>query len=200
MFTRSIIGATLFAAAAVSSASVFLEFDDAGLYNHIDPVGSYMSFDFDSNAYIVDRDNYGTDFGNTYPFPSYDKGFFNGFGVTSVTMTRVGDFDFVGGFFAGWGFNNAANSQTSSSITIEGWDDGSLVGSVTKSIDADGFRYVGANFASVDKLVFKNDGSDGRWWVGDSLRFNNLETVPEPASMMALGLGLAAVARRRRSK
>jgi hypothetical protein len=194
---RILIGAISFAAlSTVASASIFLEYDNEG-YSNLDAVGTSQGF-LHTDAYIVSQAYY-DGYGNTYPFPSQDKAIYNGYGAPVVSISSADDFDFVGGFFASWGSNDDYDYFSSASITIEGWDDGNLVGTVTKGLYADGFRYVAGGFSSIDTLLIKNDTGDyGRWWVGDSLQIE--QTVPEPASMAVLGLGLAAVARRRRNK
>ena len=111
-----------------------------------------------------------------------------------------GDFDFIGVYASGWAEFDDFAPFTSSTLTIEGWDDGVMVGDVTVNLSTDQFDWVAAGFNSVDTLVFKNDGQDGHWWLIDDFTFN-METfaVPEPASAMVwvAGFGLLCVRRRR---
>lgn len=187
---------TLFAVAAVPAFALLpVEFDT--LADGSTTVAGTDTFTFGPGV-VVENESDFQSYSNTAAFPSYSKAIYNGFGVQAVSMSRVGDFDFLGGYFIGWGQNDNAVSTTSSTITIEGWDNGILVGSVTKSLLTDSFRYVATNFTSVDTVVFKNDGVDSHWWLGDSFRTDKLEAVPEPVSMVGLGLGAVALLRRRR--
>lgn len=52
-----------------------------------------------------------------------------------------------------------------------------------------------ANFADADAISFEFDNSPSGDWA-----ISSIEAVPEPASMVALGLGAAALIRRRRNK
>lgn len=53
--------------------------------------------------------------------------------------------------------------------------------------------FAGANFGDIDQIVIEFENS-----AGGDYALENFEAVPEPATMAAIGLGLAALIRRRR--
>jgi hypothetical protein len=150
-------------------------------------VGSYGGFNWDANIFVCDNSRYQSDYGNTYSTTSPENFVSNGFGVISTKTTSGADFDFNGAYFSTWAFSNRFDPQQSStSVTLQGWDDGGIVGSVTAALSSTQFNWVAANFASIDELRMINDGAAGRWWIMDNFTFN--QTVPEPASVAVWSL------------
>jgi len=192
MQTKQILVFAIAAVSAAASATV-LTFEDNS-FGGYQSVGAYGGLTFDTGHSTLAFSDWASDYSNTTVFPSGSMSFFNGSGVPSTSITSGTDFDFNGGSFIGWGEADAAQSYTTLSLTIEGWDDGNLVGSVTRALTANSFSTFTTNFLSVDEVRFLNASST--WWVGDDLEVN---AVPEPATMVVIGLGLAAVSRRRRS-
>lgn len=81
--------------------------------------------------------------------------------------------------------NNGAQSGTFSTTVA-----GGINSTTTISVNASAF---GGNLADVDAIVFEFDTAPG----GD-FAISNLRAVPEPATLAVLGLGAAALIRRRR--
>ncbi len=62
-----------------------------------------------------------------------------------------------------------------------------------QEVNIDFSEFVGANFADIDAIAFDLDSTAS----GDTV-IDSFEAVPEPASMIALGLGVAALISRKR--
>jgi hypothetical protein len=192
-----ILAFVLFSCCASANAGVLL-FDDLSIGPTL---GSYGGFNWDANLYVYDNASYQSGYGNTYTTTSPENFIYNAFGVVSTTSTAGTDFDFNGAYFSTWAANDSFAWHSSNSVTLEGWDDGVLIGSITTALSSTQFNWVAANFASIDELRMINDGSYGRWWIMDNFTFN--ASVPEPAAVAAwtvlgmVGFGLVRRATRR---
>lgn len=189
-----ILAAVLLACLMPVSAAV-LTFDDVTGGGTQLPAG-YGGFTWDSNFYVWDWASYNSQYGNTYAFPSMDNAVYNAFGV--LTMSVSGSpFTFDGAYFTGWAEDNGYASFTATSITIDGYLGGNLVGTVSTGLPADSFVWLGADMM-VDTLVFTSSASSN-WWLMDNFTYN-ASTVPEPGTLLlcAAGLVLAGTLKLRR--
>ena len=185
------------AAASVAIATpVTLDFEGQG-YGDVSAVGAYGGLTFGANALTYTEASYQSGYSNTTTFNG-DIAMFNGSGVVTVAATAGGDFDAISAISAWWGASDSQQSFSSTSITIEGWDDGSMVGTSTISLGQN-FQTINLGFSSIDELRFINDGTDGRWYFVDDLVIDfDPQVIPLPTASALAGLGLLGLGVRRR--
>jgi hypothetical protein len=141
------------------------------------------------------------EYGNTYDSPSGTGAANNAGGGLVKTISADTDFDFIGAYFTGWALNDSYGPFTATSITVEGYNNGTLVNSATMLLSANGYDWFAANLLGVDQLRFISSG-DGQDFLMDDFTFNETVAapVPEPTSLLLVGSGLAVAARRFRKR
>ncbi|MFG0244068.1 MAG: hypothetical protein ACF8R9_14880 [Phycisphaerales bacterium JB054] len=135
---------------------------------------------------------------NSGAFPSGPNAAYNSYGRTTVSAASGIDFDLVGMQVATYAVNDSFDDHSSTSITIEGWDDGVLVGSYTADLTVE-FAYLATPLSSIDEIRFINDGIYGHWWFVDDITLEfEPQTIPLPTASALAGLGLLGLGVRRR--
>ncbi|MBS1718600.1 MAG: PEP-CTERM sorting domain-containing protein [Armatimonadetes bacterium] len=202
------IFATMAAIAAVAAGNAaVLNFDDINTNGSAVATGpSYDGFNIAGDLFAMDKDYYNTFYSNQIQFPSAPNVAYNGYGEHEIDFTVTqpnglgnnggGLFGFSGLDAAFWAASNSQQYYSSTTITVEGWLNGNLVGSSSMELGAN-FAHLNGFAGQIDTLKILNDGGV-TWWLIDNV--NTDVAVPEPTSMAALGLGIAALLRRRAKK
>jgi len=180
---------------------VTLDFEGQG-YGDNSAVGSYGGLTFGEKALTLIESVYHNTYHNNTEFPSGEIVMYNNDDFQSdtvrATSTSGGDFDAISAMVSWWGSGNQQAGYSSTSITIEGWDDGVLVGTSTTTLNQD-FQLMVLGFSSIDELRFINDGSLSHKWLLDDLvlDFDPSTVVPLPTASALAGLGLLGAGLRR---
>jgi pimeloyl-ACP methyl ester carboxylesterase len=188
-----------FSLAGVAGATV-LNFDDVPTgTSWVDLPAFYGGFNWGDDFEVTSLAFYKADYANSSKtFPSSPNAMYNSAWEGSVTnpgpfiVTSAAKFDFIGASFSSWAYKNAFwTVYGAPKVTIQGYSDGSLVGTYIAVLTAD-FQWFDVNLLGVDKLIFVQDS--GKYWLMDDFTYAGGAPVPEPATMLLLGSGLIGLA------
>jgi hypothetical protein len=136
---------------------------------------------------VANGSDYKSVYANSYTSSSGNFAY-NGDGVRGVS-TAGSLFNFLGADFSTWAQNNAFQSFSSETVTVEGYRDATLVNSDSWNLASNAFvLHTFTGFDNIDTLVIKSDG-DGRWFAMDNFEYTAV-AVPEPSTMLLLSSGL----------
>jgi hypothetical protein len=136
---------------------------------------------------VANAADYKSIYGNSYTSSSGNFGY-NADGVLAVTITGS-PFNLLGADFSTWAQNNAFQSFSSNTVSVEGYRDATLINSDSWNLVSNAFvLHSFTGFDNIDKLVIKS-GGNGRWFAMDNFEYTSA-AVPEPATILLLGSGL----------
>lgn len=183
--------ATLLLAAPITAYATVITFDDldtgGGFASLAANHGEYGGFTWSGNFLLGDDSYLGYD-----NAAHSGHNFVNNRNVKTLNVSRASAFDFAGAWFVAP--NLVGGATLASSIRIDAFGaEGQLLGSTGEvAIDSD-YRFVQADFKDVYRVAIVRDAG---WYAMDD--FTLATPVPEPAGLLTVGLGLAALLLRRR--
>ncbi|GAA5215577.1 hypothetical protein ACFSJ3_11230 [Corallincola platygyrae] len=198
----AVLLASLLGLSAPASANIVLDFEGLADWGAGWLPEDYASFDWGVQHFSVLSNNhpdYGfqSTLGNSYGSTSGEFAAYNAFGVTrNINFNQ--QIDFEGAYFTSWVQDDTFNPGSSRSVTLNGYADGGLVGSVYMDLSSTQYDWLQAGFAGIDRLEIVNS-ADNTWWLMDDFTFNYAAAdVNAPATwLLALSVLGFVVARRK---
>jgi hypothetical protein len=167
---------------------------------------NYGGAEWDLRWAVLDQAGYQATWGSTLAFPSGEQVLFNGFGTQALHIDAE-SLTVNGAWFAPWtAYDQWYDPYSAHSVTMEGWQDGLLVGSATLDLDPSAFRYLATDFGPVEQLrLIANAPST--WYLMDNFDATITPrqiidtgggntggpsgTVPEPSSLVLLAVAVS---------
>lgn len=181
-----VIGLFMFGMVTTVSAAI-LDFETGS--GNPELIVNYGDFTW-GNMYSYDYSLYNSRYGNTLTSVSGYRYAFNGYGL-SASLSNASDFNFNGAYLTSWLENNTVSSLSAQSVTITGYNNGTLVGTYVADLSSSigTMKYFNVGMNGVDNLVFTPDRYEVNFLM-DNFTYN---AVPIPPSMLLLGTGLVGL-------
>ncbi|MBC2696404.1 MAG: hypothetical protein HF982_14240 [Desulfobacteraceae bacterium] len=142
----------------------------------------YCGFNWGTNEFGVVSDNAYSSYhyNNTYGSPSGEYAAFNDRGKENLIVTSISGNNFVfnGAYFSGWAQEDQCFEFTATSITVYGYRDEVLVGTVSMDLSNSQYDWLKADMDGINKLQFVSSGNN-KFWIMDDFTFN--ENIPADA-------------------
>lgn len=148
-------------------------------------------------------------YANSYGSPSGENAVANYSGEVRAFRSDGAPFDFNGADFSTWTSSDDLQTDSATSLTIEGYNGANLVGTASMNFAAGGYSWLQADLLGVTYLRFvgfspvPGIGTERTRWLMDNFTFNESPaTVPIPAAAWLFGSGMLGLAgfRRRRAE
>jgi len=156
-----------------------ISFDDISTSDFEAVPLEYCGFNWGTNEFGVVSDSAYSSYhyNNTYGSPSGKHAAFNSLGDGNLIVTSIsGDyFDFNGADFSGWAQKDQCCEFTATSITVYGYRDEVLVGTVSMDLATNQYDWLKADMDGINKLEFVSSGNN-KFWIMDDFTFN--ENIP----------------------
>ena len=164
-------------------------FDDITTSDFEAVPSEYCGFNWGTDEFGVVSDSAYSSYhyNNTYGSPSGEYAAFNDRGKENLVVTSISGnyFDFNGAYFSGWAQENQCCEFTATSITVYGYRDEVLVGTVSMDLSASQYDWLQADMAGINKLEFVSSGNN-KFWIMDDFTFN--ENIPADTIVPAISV------------
>ena len=158
---------------------------------------NYLGFDWSGGDWeLVSDTYYTTTYTNSYDSPNGSYAINSAVGLSSIKFTHTNDFNLFtldASTFAG---SDSFVSYSSRTLTVEGFNNGVLVGSQVLNLSSNTYDNFAVNLLNIDEVRFGSAGSN-LFWVADNFE---VEFVPAPATLALVGLGIAGIGYGRRKQ
>ena len=195
--------ASLFVFLAMSGPAyatiIILDFEGVTTVDTAPLPNDYLGFDWSGGDWELVSDSIYTGiFGNSYDSPNGSYFLDSTNGLASVTFTNNTEFDFLSLDASTFAQSDGFVGFSSLTLTVEGYNSGSLLGSTTLVLSSSSFINYSVNLFGVDEIRFLSDGAF-RFWTADNFEIQ-LQSVPEPTTLALFGIGLAGMGLMRRRR
>ena len=135
----------------------------------------YCGFNWGTDEFGVVSDSAYSSYhyNNNYGSPSGEYAVFNDRGHDNLVVTSISGnyFDFNGAYFSGWAQEDQCKEFTATSITVYGYRDEVLAGTVSMDLSAGQYDWLQADMDGINKLKFVSS-ENNKFWIMDDFTFN----------------------------
>ncbi len=154
--------------------------------------GYYAGLVWQAGWEVANEADFRSVYGNTGVAPSAPNIAYNDTGALHLDVSD-GQFYFNGAYVRSWGQYDTLQGFSSRSVTVDGYLGSALVGTTSINLSAANYTYLPGISTLVDRLVWRNDGVEGHWFVMDNLQYTVPGAPDGGLTAMLLGAGLLAV-------